>query len=468
MNPDEKTCPYCGETIKAVAIRCKHCHADLGDDRRQTTDDGRPVSQPPNLNSQLSLLGVSEVNELLTSLVERSLVTFDEITGRDRLLETVRQYARDRLVESGEVRDWRDRHLACFCSLIEEAGGRMTGLEQVEWLDRLEVEHDNIRAALEWSLESDLPFDVDQQPASGDRNTDLGLRMAASLGKFWEVRGHVTEGRARFGDLLSATQDERSAVRAEALAGAGGFAWRQGDYAVAMAMHEESLAIRRELEDMPGVASSLNGIGLVAWQLEDFDRALAHINESLAIRRALDDRPGIAVSLNTLGTAHHFLGNYRAALPLYEECLEISRELGDLRIIGICLGNLAHAARELGSISVAGKRYAECLEISVLLGDRLLTADAIEGCAELAAKLGRPLRASCLWGAAERIRQEIHMPISRHELARHKRILAEARAALADDSAFDAAWAVGRAMKVEQAVECVLQAEVLSPPNYAA
>ncbi|SRR5579884_626936 len=183
-----------------------------------------------------------EVLDLLTSLVDKSLVVYEgpEPSTRYRLLETIRQYARDRLYEAGDGALYRDRHRDWFLSLAEQAEPQLQGPEQALWLERLETEHDNLRAALEWSL-------------AADGSAEAGLRLVGALWRFWEMRGYLTEGRAHLADALSHAQtQERTQERARALTGAGNLAWHQSDYEAARTLHEQSLAIYQALGNTKG------------------------------------------------------------------------------------------------------------------------------------------------------------------------------------------------------------------------
>src|SRR5258705_4205762 len=188
-------------------------------------------------------IDASDIIEQLTPLVDKSLVVTDERAGatRYRMLQTVRQYALDRLRESGEETRWRASHLAYFVALAEEAGPKLRSAEQAQWLRRLEEEHENLRAALEWSLVE-----------AGSKG---GLRLCGALGRFWWTRGHFTEGRQWCTRVLGKPgAEERTQERASVLNAAGVLSYHQGDYPAARALQEESLAICRELGDRFGIA----------------------------------------------------------------------------------------------------------------------------------------------------------------------------------------------------------------------
>ncbi len=383
-----------------------------------------------------------EVLEVLTGLADKSLVTPEQREGatRYRLLETVRQYARDRLLESGDGEQWRDRHLACCLSLGEEAEPHLRGAEQQAWLERLETEHDNLRAALDWSS---------QDPG----NAEAGLRLAGAVWRFWYVRGHLGEGRERLAQALEADRADTPAARAKALHGAGGLAWSQGDYAAARELQEESLAIRRELGDRRGIASVLGNLGNVAQCQGDYAAARGLQEESLAIRRELGDRRGMASTLGNLAVVAAVQGDYAAARVLQEESLALFRELGDRGGIATALVNLGTVSQEQGDYAGARGRYEESLVLYRELGDRRGIVQTLEDLATLAAAGGLARRGARLWGAAERLREEIGAPLSPNDLRRQEQQVAAARTALSDDAPFDAAWAEGRALTLEQAMD---------------
>lgn len=219
--------------------------------------------------------------DLLTALVEKSIVVYEEAAGegRYRLLETLRQYGRDRLLESGEAETIRERHLDFFLRLAETAGPELQGAQQGVWLELLAAELDNLRAALAWGVQS--------EPASA-------LRLAVALDWFWETRGYWAEGR----DALERATAVPPAQCAKGLGLSGWLAHRQGDYARAKELEEASLSMSRALGDQDRIARSLNTLGNIASTTGEYEEARALHEESLAISCALQDRRSSAGCLN--------------------------------------------------------------------------------------------------------------------------------------------------------------------------
>jgi len=422
-----------------------------------------------------------EVLDIVTSLADKSLLLAEARDGatRYRLLETVRQYARERLQETGEESRWQGRHFGYFLDLAERAEPRLKCGEQA-WLDQMEAEHDNLRTAMGWATAS-------ARDAAG------GLRLAGALWWFWDVRAYLSEGRGWLSKLLAAApHGQAAAARAKALHGAGALAWQQcdlpaarelqeealaiwralgdrrgiadasiflglvdsdeGDRASARALYGESLAIRRALGDQWGVSFSLNNLGNVAFEEGDYPAARALYEESLAIRREVGDRLGIGLSLNKLGNVAYEQGDYPAARTLHEESLAIRRALGDRLGVGISLANLGDVAFAQCDYSSASALHAESLAVNREVGARSGVAQALEGLASVVSVAGQPERAARVWGKAEGLREELGCPLPPHERSRHERRIVAARARLGDDAAFDLAWNEGRAMTLDQTV----------------
>ncbi len=334
--------------------------------------------------------------DVLTSLIDKSLVLTEERNGatRCRLLETVRQYARDRLLEHDDIGRWRDRHLAYFLRLAEDAEPHLVDSGQQAWLDRLETEYENLRSALAWS--------------SGEGGDAVaGLRIAGALWWFWSVRGYPGEGRGWLTSLLAAALDASPASRAKALGAAGALAREQGDYESAHALQQESLAIWRESGDRRGIASALSSMGSLARMRSDYALAKALQAESLAIRREMNDRQGIATCLNNLGVLARELGDYPTARQYYEESMAIDRQLGDLRSLAVSLNNLGGMAGDQGDNDAAQALHRESLAIRRELGDRGGIASSLTNLGDIASKLGEFDAAEALLDEALGIRRAL-------------------------------------------------------------
>jgi predicted ATPase/DNA-binding winged helix-turn-helix (wHTH) protein len=426
------------------------------------------------------------VLDTLESLIGKSLVRQTDAHGQPRfaMLETIREYASERLHAAGEHEILRERHREHFLALAESAEPKLSGAGQAEWLRRLETEHENLRAGLEWSLVTAKP--------------EAGLRLCGALQRFWIARGHFSEGRMWCERILGKARDgESTRERADALNAAGVLARLQGEYPASRTSHEESLAIWRQLGERKGMATTLNNLGAVAWAQGDYASAKALNEECLAIMRELADRNGIARSLcnlgtfahdqqddatarvlfekslaigrelrdwrfiaavlNNLGTVAHDQGDLPAARELYDESLVIARDLGDPGGIARSLHNLGSVANLQGDYRVARMLYQEGLMITRQLEDRGTIAPMLEELAEVVANLGSLADAARIWSAAARLREEVGSPVTPNDRPRYDRRVGAARAALGDDAAFDRAWHDGRALTLEQAIQLALE-----------
>jgi tetratricopeptide (TPR) repeat protein len=388
-----------------------------------------------------------KVLDLLTALVDASLVVYEgqpDGTGRYRLLETTRQYAGEKLKENGEDAAVRERHQAFFVALAEEAEPQLVGSEQGMWLERLEQEHDNLRAALVWCGEA-------------EDNVRTGIRLAKALVWFWNVRGYYSEGRTRLSNALSQVgTNGRKQERAWALNGAGLLAFSQGDTASARSHYVQSQTIFRELGDKEGIAVSLNNLGHVAFAEGEYSLMRSLNEESLAIFQETENKWGIAHTLGNLGLAAFSQGDYASARSLYEQSLEIFRASQNQWGIAYALGCLGNSVICQGDAITARSLYTESLVILSAIGNKRGLAYSLEAFAHLAATKLQRERAVRLWGAAERLREEIGSPLPPNERDGFDREADQSRTALSEQ-AFAAAWAEGRAMTMEQAIAYVLR-----------
>jgi predicted ATPase/DNA-binding SARP family transcriptional activator/DNA-binding CsgD family transcriptional regulator len=424
-----------------------------------------------------------EVLELLSGLVEKSLVvaeTTEKGEVRYRLLEPIRHYARQKLEESEEAEVVRRWHAEFFLALAEEAEPKLRGPEQGKWLDRLESEHDNLRAALDWSAE---------------RRAESGLRLSAALWQFWYVRGFLSEGRRRLEEGIARHPAAPAKVRAKAFDGAGWLAQAQGDYESARALYEEQLKLSHALEDEGGIARSLGNLGSVALSQGEHERATGLLRKSLALHRKLGsqeetitvlldlgasassqgdlaqaivwfreglafcrefgDKFGAAASLGNLGKATLLRGDHERATTLLAESLALFRELGDRLDIAVALIHLGFAALSHGEHERSAELLEESLQLSRELGDKLSIAKSLEGMASVAAVRGRAHQAARHWGAAQALRENIGAPVLSDELTLHEPYIDAARTQLAR-GAWEAAQEEGERMTLEEVGEYAL------------
>ncbi|MDQ2941879.1 MAG: tetratricopeptide repeat protein [Chloroflexota bacterium] len=419
-----------------------------------------------------------EVLDLLSRLVEKSLVVSEAMPGeaRFRLLETVRQYAREKLLGSGEAADAMRRHRNWFLAVMTRIepqffGGARSG-SGIEELDR---EHDNLRAALEWS--ADEPGEA-----------AAGLQLAAGLWRFWEIRGHVVEGRAWLERLLAASSGESLAARSSALTGAGVLAHLQGDYDAAFAFHEESLILHRQVGNPQSIAYAANNLANAAVEQGDYARARALYKESLELARAggdirgsaialinladvvarqgdletarslfeesiatfreHEDNWGMAFALDSFGVVARRHGDHPSARLLHGEAMEISQALGDERGVARALAHLAEVASLEGDTAEAAKLYRESLAIRQRLGDLPGIATGLE---KLAAVLSAqaPDTAGRLLGRAEALRQSIRAPTPAEARAEYERCFGQLAAVLGAER-LEAARSEGRKQGTEE------------------
>jgi predicted ATPase/DNA-binding CsgD family transcriptional regulator len=380
-----------------------------------------------------------DVLDGLTSLVDKSLLREEmgpEDEPRFGMLETVREFALERLAAAGEAEIIQRAHAAFYLTLAERAEPELGRAAQVAWLDRLDAELGNFRAALAWLLQA------------GDGET--GLRLAAALGTFWFIRNRLTEGNDWLGRLLSLSPGAASAVRVKARCVGSMLAWSAGDYPRATALAEKGLTIARAGEDTAGVAEALFHLGTIAELRGDDDQAENLYAQAFARYRERGDDRGTAIAAMNLGDAAYRRGDYARAMALAEEALAIFLELGDRWAAAIAVGILGEVALERGDTAAAIAAYAESLDFALAVGDRWSVADALSGFAGVAAAGGRAGQAARFLGAVDNLCEAAGRPQVSHHL-QQKRALAATRAGL-DERAFAAAWATGRALPLEQAV----------------
>jgi predicted ATPase/class 3 adenylate cyclase len=338
--------------------------------------------------------GELDLLEGIASLVDRSLLREAEgVRGEARfgMLETIREFGREQLAESGEQAELLRRHALEFARFAEEADAGLRGDDQLLWFERLETEHDNLRAALDSSL------------AAGDDET--ALRLGGALGWFWYAHGHALEGCTRLTELLAETESAPEELRARPMYALGVLLDQRGEPERAAQLVEAGLAVFREQGDRDRVGAALNSLGSIRGALGDFDGARSLLEESLAIRRELGDEAGTASALGNLGNLAFEHGDLDDAEARLLEALELDR--AHRNDWGACaaLDSLAAVAIERGDYQRARELSREMLVLAERVGDQELIAFGLEKAAVLAAADGDATRAGRLAGAADAVRE---------------------------------------------------------------
>lgn len=338
-----------------------------------------------------------DILESVAALVDKSLVRQTEQTDgepRFMILETIREYGLEQLEASKETTTVQRQHAKFFLELIERVEPELSGANQGIWLDRLETEHGNLRAAVRWAKEN--------------REVELGSRIAGALGRFWLRHSYLSEGRERLAEFLALTGPAaRTETRAKLLTSAATLAQNQGDYAAARSFFEESLAIWQEIGNKEGIAASLTNLGWMAWRQSDYTAARSLSEEGLALHRELRNKQGIAHSLNNLGFVAHHQGDYNAARSFHEESLCLRRELEDKRGIAFAQTNLGWAMQKQGLFEPARALLEEATELFKQLGDKQLLAYSGYRLAEVWYDQGNSRRATALLEESVTICREI-------------------------------------------------------------
>ncbi|MGH2603324.1 MAG: ATP-binding protein, partial [Dehalococcoidia bacterium] len=377
--------------------------------------------------------------DILSRLVDKSLVLVEDVgrSTRYRLLEPVRQHAVQHLLTSGDGETTSARHAAFYLSLAERAEPELRGPEQVAWLKRLDREQDNLRAALRWTQ------------THGEAET--GLRLAGSLVGFWEGRGYLSEGRRWLAAMLTeGPAPTPSHARVKALLGAGHVAQWQADLDAADTFLEESLAMARALEDAQHVAESLAWLGTIHMRRLATTEAVALLEESLALSRDEGDTPGIAFGLLVLGVTVGNDGDVHRAAALLDESVTLFRQLGDVRYTAIALTMRGDIARERGDLGQATALLREGLAGHRAIGDRAFLMENLLQLAGVAVARGQMSRAARLLGATEAARGVLGVALAPTNSKTQELFVTTIRAQLAQ-AEFEAAWAAGRAMTLDEA-----------------
>jgi predicted ATPase/class 3 adenylate cyclase/Tfp pilus assembly protein PilF len=426
--------------------------------------------------------------EVVGALLEKSLLRREEGSGGESrfvMLETVREYARERLEESGEAEEIKRAHAEYFLTLAEEAAPELKGPEQLEWLQRLEAEHDNMRAALSWAL--------------GQEMVELTLRLAGALWRFWWTQGYDSEGRRWLEEALA--MDGRALIesRAMALAGVGALASHQGDfdraeealeeglellvgevterseiklhllltlgtvaleradYSKATRLFEECLALSRQEGNEWGLARSVMSLATVIHEQGDLERATQLFEDGIDLFRKRGDKLGLAWCLINLGLAVYSRGDLGRAANLTEEGVGLLRELGVGADLSIGLCNLGWMALSQNDLSESTDYYEESLRLASDTGMEPVVLTTLEGYACLAGARREAQRAARLWGAAQTIQEAKGIPRDTYWLAEADSRIAAVRSSLGEQT-WEKVLAEGREMTLEEVVSYVLEA----------
>ena len=397
--------------------------------------------------------GALEIDILdgVASLVDKSLLRQEEassleLEGEPRfvMMNTIREYGLEQLEESGEE-DMKRNHANFFLSLVKEAEPELHGPDQVKWLDRFEIEHDNLRAALEWSL--------------GSGEAEVGLRLVGPLYTFWLIRGYNSEGREWFRRALSQSSDGSDSARAKAFYGAGGLAMSQGDLEQAVALGEKGLILSRQLEDKKLTSMILSDLGMALIELGETERGSIMREESLSLSRETEDKLTIINALLHSGGSGGLPAlqhDYEKTRELYEETLALCREGGFKRGLAWSLFHLGIVAINQGDYHRALELLGESMTTFWELRDKFTIVNPLFGTGEVAKAQGRPDRAARLFGTAGFIQESIGVPLGGINYPGYERIVDAIGAELGEE-AFEAAWAEGRAMTMEEAVAYALE-----------
>ena len=392
--------------------------------------------------------------DLAAGLLDVSLVTVtDGADGEPRvgMLETIREYALERLERAGDLDDTRRRHAGYYAGVAERTDGqlRSSGPAHLAALDQLEAEHDNLRAALAWSLETRAPG-----PAPADRErAATGLRLVQALAYFWYRHGHLIEGRRWLERAIDLAAEDGGAPLAQLAHWLGVFLQQQSEPEAALRLLERSLAIWRDLGDRDQQARELNSLGITHQHLDDLDTARSLLEESAAISREVGSAFRLAAALTNLGQVEADAGNFDRATQVLQEALAIDTKQGDMLGVALDQQSLAGVHLRAGRGQEARDLLAAMAGYVVSCGDPEFLATTLEMCAANAAQLGEALHAARLAGAAEAVRQKTGIPIKQPEML--EEFVAPARATVAPEQ-WDAALAAGRALTQQQAATLLL------------
>ncbi len=476
---------------------------------------------PANGEQQRHTGPARDTTEVLQALLDKNLVSQMETARAERrfaMLETIREYALERLYELGEAETTGRRHAEYYLSVAQEGSANLHGPDLGRWLNALQAEHDNMNAALEMLFTHELGTgDEEERRMKELERVELGARLCMALYPFWEMRSYLNEGHRWFMeaiDRMEATVRPALAESGDASAssradmpltggkhselysllgtmhsGAGLFAYLQSNFRESQTLHAASLAIRRQIGDKWGVASSLNNLGNVAMDQGEYALARRYHSENLSLARELGNGPKISSALANLGILESDEGNFAQARLLYEEALaiaeklrdtdQIARVLNNLGIVmryqgnyvearkvlaraldmqsvldmkrngGLSLVNLGFVARDQGEYEEAQQYFLEGLAAVWEAGDSRVGVECLEGLASVEGATGDARQAAFLFGCAEALRGAIQAPIAPAEERYYQASVEQAQAGL-DQTAWSEAWSKGQATSLDE------------------
>ncbi len=378
---------------------------------------------------------------MLAALIDKSLVQ-RETTGRYDLHDLLRQYGQGKLSEAGNLKQAHERHLTWFLQLATTAEPQLMGKEQARWLEQLEAENDNLRTALQWSLEQGL--------------FDQAAQLSSALWRFWWTRGYLSEGRQWYSRIYAHRDALSAEMSAKLFNQAGVLAVQQGDFAEAQRLFEANLALNRERGNLSGIANVLNNLGALTIEQAHYDQARIFLEESLPLRRQLGNKAHIAATLNNLGTVAQYQADLTSAQQYFDESLALYRELEDTRSIAGVLNNLGGIALFERDLPQAQAFYRESLTLRHAVGDKAGIAECLEGLAAVAVRQAQPRRSAQLYGAAATLRENVGSPLPPTDEATNEPYTKESQAQLGI-AVWAEAFSAGHALTLEQVITYALE-----------
>jgi predicted ATPase/DNA-binding SARP family transcriptional activator len=394
----------------------------------------------------------ADILDLLSQLVSKSLIvveflnngeTRDPAAGslRYRRLETIRQFGREKLFETAEAAHLQDRHLAYFLKFAEEIEPYLTGPEQPTWLDHLDLELDNIRLALEWSI--------------SNKRGEESLRLFSALGWFWYIRCHLEEGRKWFRRSLQVRDGTSKSAQANTFLHASRLYWALEDFASAKTILRESLDLYRELGNMNDISHGLVLMGVIELSQGDLTEARKLFEEGLSVSRRVNDKPTMARALSQLGTFSRMEGDYVTAWQHHEESLAICRQIQDSHLTIVVLQSMGEFALEQKDNLKAREYYEETLAICRHLKNKRATAYSILGFAGILCAEAQYTQSARLQGFAETLFSESES-LTEASFAQIRKAGDILKTYLGEDS-YQKEFDIGKALKCERAVEIALK-----------